>query len=85
MTNVFEHIPIITVDGPRGSGKGTLSHQLAAHLKWHFLDSGAIYRVLANCAEHHGIAFDDVEGLETLARHLDVTFENNPAKIVLSS
>ena len=43
-------IPVVTVDGPSGAGKGTLSSLLAKELQWHFLDSGAIYRVLAVAA-----------------------------------
>ena len=47
--------PMITVDGPSGSGKGTLCQLLAAKLGWHILDSGAIYRVLALAALHHNV------------------------------
>ncbi len=43
----MKNIPVITIDGPSGSGKGTVSQLLAQHLGWHFLDSGALYRVLA--------------------------------------
>ncbi len=67
-------IPIVTVDGPSGAGKGTLSSMLADAYKWHFLDSGAIYRVLSVAALHHDIALDDVAGLTPLATGLDVTF-----------
>lgn len=81
--NSIKHIPIITVDGPSGSGKGTLSHQLALTLKWHFLDSGALYRLLALAAEAHGVGFDEVDELERLAMHLDVVFEKTPPRILL--
>lgn len=67
--------PVITVDGPSGAGKGTISTLLAKQLKWHFLDSGAIYRVLAIASIHHQIASDDEEGLVPLASSLDVNFE----------
>jgi cytidylate kinase len=67
--------PVITIDGPSGSGKGTISRQLAQDLGWNFLDSGALYRLVALAAEHHGIALDNEEALETLAAHLDVEFE----------
>mgnify|MGYP000076586274 CR=1 FL=1 len=65
---------VITVDGPGGSGKGTLCRLLAQHLGWQLLDSGAIYRVLALAAMHHNIASDDEEALQPLAAHLDVQF-----------
>ncbi|KPK40871.1 MAG: cytidylate kinase [Gammaproteobacteria bacterium SG8_47] len=67
--------PVITIDGPSGSGKGTISRQLAQELSWHFLDSGALYRLVALAAEHHGIALGNEEALVTLAAHLDVEFE----------
>lgn len=67
--------PVITVDGPSGVGKGTLCQQLADRLGWHFLDSGAIYRVLALAALHHQCPLDDEEALVPLAAHLDVQFE----------
>ena len=66
--------PIITIDGPGGSGKGTVAYLLAKELGWHLLDSGALYRVLAYSAELHGVAFDDEAALEVLAAHLDVQF-----------
>jgi cytidylate kinase len=66
--------PIITIDGPGGSGKGTLCRLLAQQLGWHLLDSGAIYRVLALAAVHHQINPDDEDALQPLAAHLDVQF-----------
>lgn len=78
---------VITIDGPSGSGKGTVSRLLAQQLGWHILDSGAIYRVLALAALHHNIDAADEEALIPLAAHLDVQFEiedpAKPAKIVL--
>lgn len=76
-------IPVITVDGPSGSGKGTLSHQIADTLKWHFLDSGALYRVLALAALKHQVSFDNHQSLAVLAAHLDVLFEHQPPRIFL--
>lgn len=67
--------PVITVDGPSGAGKGTISVLLAKKLGWHFLDSGAIYRVLAIAAIHHQIPAADEAGLLPLASGLDVNFE----------
>ena len=71
----MQTIPIITVDGPSGAGKGTLAAMLASHLGWHLLDSGALYRVLAVATEHHGLSPEDEEGIVPLASSLDVTFE----------
>ncbi|MEW9796962.1 (d)CMP kinase [Alteromonas sp. CYL-A6] len=67
--------PVVTVDGPSGAGKGTLSCLLAKRLNWHFLDSGAIYRVLAVATLHHDLPCDDEEAIVPLATGLDVNFE----------
>merc|ERR1712137_1415547 len=69
--------PVVTVDGPSGAGKGTLSSLLAKKLGWHFLNSGAIYRVLAVAALHHDLPCDDEECVVPLATGLDVSFETN--------
>lgn len=66
--------PVITIDGPSGSGKGTIGLMLARELGFHFLDSGALYRVLALAARHRGFAYDDVGGLAVMAAHMDVIF-----------
>lgn len=81
----MNNIQIVTVDGPSGAGKGTLSAMLANAYKWHFLDSGAIYRVLSIAAIHHDIALDDVSGLAPLASGLDVTFTvtDNGNRVIL--
>ncbi len=71
-----QEIPVIAVDGPSGSGKGTISQRISAELGWHFLDSGALYRVLALAAEWHAIELDNEVALETLAEHLDVSFRS---------
>lgn len=68
---------VITIDGPGGSGKGTICRLLAQRLGWQLLDSGAIYRVLALAAMHHQIESDDEEALQPLAAHLDVQFSSD--------
>ena len=67
-------VPVITVDGPSGAGKGTLCKALAEALQWHLLDSGAIYRVLALAALHHQVDISSEESLVPMAAHLDVRF-----------
>jgi len=69
-----KEVSVITIDGPSSSGKGTIARLLAQELEWHFLDSGALYRLTALAAQRHAISYDDEEGLETLAAHLDVQF-----------
>jgi cytidylate kinase len=80
-------MPVITVDGPSGSGKGTVCRLLADKLGWDVLDSGAIYRVLALAALHHQIALDNEEALVPLAANLDVQFlvdsQTNAGKVIL--
>lgn len=66
--------PVITVDGASGTGKGTVSQRLAQYLGWGFLDSGALYRVLALAAQKHSVALDNERALHVLAEHLDVQF-----------
>ncbi len=66
--------PVLTIDGPSGSGKGTIAQLMAKELGWHYLDSGAIYRVLAQAAIKHHIEFDDELALAELASELKVVF-----------
>jgi len=67
-------IPVLTIDGPSGSGKGTVAQRMAKELGWHYLDSGAIYRVLAQAARKHQLDLTDELGIAKLAQQLDVTF-----------
>ena len=69
-----EHVPVIAIDGPVGSGKGTVAHRVAAALGFLILDSGALYRVLALAARARGASFDDSGALARLAGSLDVAF-----------
>ncbi len=72
---MIEQIPIITIDGPSGAGKGTAARLVAEQLGWHLLDSGAIYRVLAVATLHHQLTIEEEEPLIPIAAHLDVQFE----------
>ena len=67
-------VPVVTVDGPSGTGKGTVCSNLAKRLGWHLLDSGALYRLLALSALNKGIELEDESVLADLARTLDVEF-----------
>ena len=79
--------PVIAVDGPSGSGKGTLCQKLAQHLGWALLDSGALYRLVGLAGVKHGIPLDQEAPLTALARDLDVRFEpgaeGEPAAVIL--
>lgn len=68
---------IITIDGPSGSGKGTVCHILASKLGWNLLDSGALYRILAFAALQEKVALDDEMALAKLALNLQVAFISN--------
>jgi 3-phosphoshikimate 1-carboxyvinyltransferase len=76
-----EDVPVITVDGPSASGKGTLAEALAKRLGYHLLDSGALYRATALAALQDGVSDDDAAGLGRVAAWLDLRFE--PGRILL--
>ena len=71
----MSNVPVLTIDGPSGSGKGTLAQRMAERLGWHYLDSGAIYRVLAQAAIKHAIDLSDEAALAALASELKVQFQ----------
>lgn len=79
------NIPVLTIDGPSGSGKGTIAQLMAKQLGWHYLDSGAIYRVLAQAAIKHHVDLVDEGKLAELAEHLDLVFslDNNTLTVLL--
>jgi len=66
--------PVIAIDGPSGTGKGTISQLVASHLGWHLLDSGALYRVIAVGAEQNHIKTNDINGLKKFAEGMQVAF-----------
>ncbi|WP_425388973.1 (d)CMP kinase [Aquimonas voraii] len=67
--------PVLTIDGPSGSGKGTVARAVAKQLGWHFLDSGALYRAVGLAAGWHDLDLSDADALERLARETQVRFE----------
>jgi cytidylate kinase len=69
--------PVVTIDGPSSSGKGTIGRMLAERLGWHYLDSGALYRLVAVAALRTGLALDDAEGLARVAAGLDARFDSS--------
>ncbi|HEY1043051.1 MAG TPA: (d)CMP kinase [Telluria sp.] len=68
------HIPVITIDGPTASGKGTVAHLVADRLGFHMLDSGSLYRLTALQALRREVPLEDEHGIAKLAEHLQVTF-----------
>lgn len=75
----MQGVPVITIDGPSGSGKGTVSRAAAKALGWALLDSGALYRLVALAGRRSGIDLEDAAGSARLAQNLDIRFGSTPA------
>jgi len=74
---MIQTVPVIAIDGPSGSGKGTIARRVADALGWHLLDSGALYRLVALAAAREGVSLSDQAALASVARALDVRFESD--------
>lgn len=80
-------VPVLAIDGPSGSGKGSLAQMLAQHLSWHLLDSGALYRIVGLVAVQKNVDLDDESALADIAQHLAIEFRSaeagEPAAVLL--
>ncbi len=74
----MQQVPVATIDGPSGSGKGTVSRRVAQHAGWHLLDSGALYRLVALAGARRGLPSDDVAGHVSAALAMQVSFGSGP-------
>ena len=70
-------VTVITIDGPSGAGKGTISRMLADKLGFHYLDSGALYRLLGLAAARHSVDLANPSSLSVLAGHMDIDFDTS--------
>jgi cytidylate kinase len=70
-------IPVIAIDGPSASGKGTVAQKVAEKLGFHYLDSGALYRIVAYAAQQQNMAWDNAEALGKLAQSLNISFKKD--------
>ncbi|WP_123385675.1 (d)CMP kinase [Paraburkholderia sp.] len=80
-TRPFHQTPVITIDGPTASGKGTVAALVAANLGFHLLDSGALYRLAALASQRYNIAADDSDALAKLIDDLHITFREGLAQL----
>ena len=81
LATVTEAVPVIAIDGPSASGKGTVAARVAAALGWHYLDSGALYRLTALAAKRAGVAWDDEAAVAAVAAKLDVVFDGEAIRL----
>lgn len=78
----MSNAPVITIDGPSGSGKGTIARLVAEALAYHLLDSGALYRLTAYAATKQGVALDDANALGETAKNMPVSFRADADGVV---
>ena len=77
-------VPVLTIDGPSGAGKGTVSRLIAKRLGWHFLDSGAIYRALAWAVQRRGVDLEDEDAVVRVANEMRLEFIcNDTVKVIV--
>ena len=80
-SSVVQPVPVIAIDGPSASGKGTVAARVATALGWHYLDSGALYRLTALAAKRAGVAWTDEASVAAIAAGLDVVFGENSIRL----
>lgn len=73
---MYKSIPVLAIDGPSGSGKGTIARAVAERLGWHFLDSGALYRAVGYAAGMAGLDLSDAEAVARCARNTKIAFRD---------
>jgi cytidylate kinase len=71
------HVPVLTIDGPSGSGKGTISRAVAERLGWHYLDSGALYRAVGLASAWEGVDLSDPDAVAACAARTQIRFEDD--------
>ena len=76
-----DQVPVITIDGPSGSGKGTIAQLLADRLGWRVLDSGALYRLVGYAVDQAGMRFEDENKINKMASELHVEFDNGEIRL----
>ncbi|NCF45354.1 MAG: (d)CMP kinase [Proteobacteria bacterium] len=81
MNNTSNPVPVVTIDGPGGAGKGTVAAAIAAAQGWHLLDSGALYRIIAVSGEAAAIALDDTKALVALCERLQIVFAADRVRV----
>jgi cytidylate kinase len=77
----INNIPVIAIDGPSASGKGTVAQQVSRNLGFHYLDSGTLYRLIALVATQRGVNLADEEALANIAKQLRVTFKDKEIRL----
>ena len=85
MDNAEQTVPVLAIDGPSGTGKGTIAGRVATHLEWHTLDSGALYRAFAHVAVENNVSPDDALGLEQLMRTINIAFSQTDGGLAIAA